>query len=71
MVNFTHTPTLMNAIVTKPRKVLAVAWSVEHGIVAALRNGDGRTLTKFNSDNRMDMANLIRISAQRGGVYAA
>lgn len=70
MNNFTLVNSPLNAIITKPRRVLAVAWSAEHGLVAALRNPDGRTLTKFSTDNRMDLETLIRVSAQRGGVYA-
>lgn len=70
MVNFTQQPKLYNAIITKPRKPLAVAWSNEEGMVAALRNGDGRTLTTIAEGNRLDMASIIRISAQRGGMYA-
>lgn len=71
MVNFTFQPTRLNAIITKPRKVLAVGWSPTRGLVVALRNGTRKDgLTKFTDDNRMDLETLIRISAQRGGIYA-
>ena len=70
MAGFTHTPRKYNAVLTKPRKVLAVAWSNDKGLVAALRNDDKRTLTKLSEDHRVDMETVIRIAAQRGGYYA-
>ena len=70
MVNFTLVPSVLNAIIAQPYKKLAVGWDAQKGLVAGLRNPDNRSITKFSNDNRMNIVDLIRVSAQRGGVYA-
>lgn len=72
MVNFTHAPSSRLVATTNgPRRSLVVQWDSELGMVVGLATRPGQSMINPPGlVHKMDLVNLICVSAQRGGLYA-